>query len=373
MSAIDYFSIKKVKGAKTLSLKEDWTALNLTEIHHSLTGENFDGVTNLVLNAKELDEFDTTAALYLQELAETHNLKLKLKSFSEKQKEIWELVAQNRGELAQPSPKETGIDNFIIYLGKRIIVYREIIAYMVSIFGEFVYNLIQIGAGKQTLRMRSVVYHINETGIRALPVIFLMAFAIAIVMSYQGATQLRNFGATIYTIDLVTISVLREMGVLLTAIMVAGRTGSAFAAQIGTMKLNEEIAALKTMGVSPFNALILPRIAAIILALPLLTFLANIVALLGLYVYVHLSLDISFGQFMGRLNQVITPAHFWVGMIKAPVFAIIIGTIGCMHGMQVRSSAEDVGKHTTKAVVQSIFMIILADALFSILYTNLGI
>jgi phospholipid/cholesterol/gamma-HCH transport system permease protein len=192
-------------------------------------------------------------------------------------------------------------------------------------------------------------------------------------MGYQGATQLRNFGASIYTIDLVTISILREMGVLLTAIMVAGRTGSAFAAQLGTMQLNQEIDALRTMGVSPFNALILPRLVAIVVALPILTFVANIVGLFGMYTYGAYAMNITQAQFISRLGEVITPEHFWTGMIKAPVFALIIGMIGCMQGLQVRNSAEDVGRHTTAAVVQSIFLVIIADALFSILFTNMGV
>ncbi len=373
MSKNDFYDLKQTKNQQTLSLHGDWNVQSLTKIQKHLSGAQLTPDKKLIIDGKGLTDFDTVAAVLLQSTFRKKQISLAPRHFEDSHQQIWDLVDQNYTDPPAPPQRLTGVNVTIAKLGHSVIDFKDMALYTLSTFGEFVYNLIQIGAGKQTMRTRSIAFHINEIGIRALPVIFLMAFSIALVMGYQGATQLRNFGASIYTIDLVAISVLREMGVLLTAIMVAGRTGSAFAAQIGTMKLNEEIAALQTMGVSPFNALALPRLVAIFISLPILTFLANIVALAGVYVYVHAALDISLTQFLNRIDQVITPSHFWAGMIKAPVFALIIGLIGCMQGMQVRSSAEDVGKHTTKAVVQSIFSIIVMDAIFSILFTKVGI
>ncbi|RMG55371.1 MAG: ABC transporter permease [Gammaproteobacteria bacterium] len=223
------------------------------------------------------------------------------------------------------------------------------------------------------LRPRSISFHLNATGIHAIPIVAMIAFLISVVLAYQGAYQLTQFGASIYTIDLVAISVLREMGVLLTAIMVAGRSGSAFAAELGVMKSNEEIDALRTMGLDPFEILVLPRLLALVIAIPLLTLLADLVGLFGAGVLSLTMLDLSLPTFLARLADTIEFHTFWVGIIKAPVFALIIGLIGTWRGMQATGSAESVGRLTTRSVVESIFLVIAADALFSILFARLGI
>jgi len=184
---------------------------------------------------------------------------------------------------------------------------------------------------------------------------------------------LQKFDATVYTIDLVVLSILREMGVLITAIMVAGRSGSAFAAQLGTMKLNEEVDALRTMGASPFEVLVLPRLLAILIALPLLTVVADTMGLLGGYIFSSSYLGYSYVQFLARAQEAANMHQFFVGLSKAPIFAILIGIVGCMQGLQARGSAEDVGNKTITAVVQSIFLVIVADAIFSVVFTKLGI
>jgi phospholipid/cholesterol/gamma-HCH transport system permease protein len=223
------------------------------------------------------------------------------------------------------------------------------------------------------LRFPAIVRHIHETGIRALPIIALMAFGISMVVSYQAAMQLRKFGADIFTIDLTVISLLREMGVLATAIMVIGRSGSAFAAEIGVMKLRGEVDAMRTMGINPMEALVVPRLIALLLTLPLLTFMADIVGLAGGGLMAVSQLDISLTQYIDRINEVATPTMFWVGMIKAPVFAFLISVICCYQGMSVSGSAESVGRLTTLAVVQSIFTIIMTDAIFSVIFSKLEI
>lgn len=222
-------------------------------------------------------------------------------------------------------------------------------------------------------RLPAIMRHIYETGIKALPIIGMMAFGISMVVAYQGAIQLRKFGADIFTIDLTVISLLREMGVLATAIMVVGRSGSAFAAEIGVMKLRGEIDAMRTMGINPMQALVLPRFIALLITLPALTFFADVVGLAGGALMAVTQLDLSVMQYLDRVQSVATPTMFWVGMVKAPVFAFLIAAICCYHGMNVSGSAENVGKVTTLAVVQSIFTIIMADALFSIIFSTLEI
>jgi phospholipid/cholesterol/gamma-HCH transport system permease protein len=223
------------------------------------------------------------------------------------------------------------------------------------------------------IRFVSLISHIEHTGLNAMPIIGLISFLIGIVLAYQGADQLRQFGAEIFTVNLVGVSVLREMGILLTSIIVAGRTGSAFTAQIGTMQVNEEIDAMRTLGLDPLDTLVLPRIAALVIALPLLTFYSDIMALFGGGVAAVLLLGMSPAQYMTQLHNAVTLAYFLVGISKAPVFAMLIGMVGCFEGLRVTGSAESVGQLTTQSVVEGLFLVIVFDALFSILFSYLHI
>ena len=222
------------------------------------------------------------------------------------------------------------------------------------------------------LRGRSIVVHVERIGLHALPILGLLSFLIGIVLAYQGADQLRTYGAEIFTVNLLGVSILRELGGLMTAILVAGRSGSAFTAEMGTMKVNEEVDAMRTMGLDPVEVLVLPRLLAMIVTLPLLTLYANLVALAGGATMVVLALDIGLGQFLTQLGEAIHPSTFWIGMVKAPVFALLIGLVGCYEGLQVSGSAESVGRRTTRSVVESIFLVIVADAGFSILFAQMG-
>jgi phospholipid/cholesterol/gamma-HCH transport system permease protein len=223
------------------------------------------------------------------------------------------------------------------------------------------------------LRPTSISRHVAETGIQALPIIGLMAVMIAVVLGYQGVAQLRPFGGEDYTMNLVAVSVLREMGVLITAIMVAGRSGSAFAAEIGVMQTREEVDALKVMGIEPMQVLVVPRVIALVITLPLLAFFADLMGLAGGAAISLALLDVSPTQYLARLPSIVDGSDLFVGLFKAPVFAFFIAAIGCMHGMRVTGSAESVGRETTRAVVKSIFMVIVLDALFSILFEKLGV
>jgi phospholipid/cholesterol/gamma-HCH transport system permease protein len=241
----------------------------------------------------------------------------------------------------------------------------------VGFFGQIVTVLAEAFRRPRALRPPSIVRHIYETGITAVPIVSLIAFLISVIVAYLGAQQLARFGAVIFVVDLVTISVLREMGVLLTAIIVAGRSGSAFAAEIGVMQLNEETDALRAMGLNPIEVLIVPRIIALVVAMPLLTIIADGMGLAGGGLLSLVNLHIPLPQFVSRLRESLAPTTFWAGLIKAPVFAVLIGMVGTYRGMQVRESARELGRLTTVAVVQSIFMVILADALFAILFVQI--
>ena len=221
-------------------------------------------------------------------------------------------------------------------------------------------------------RITPVVAHIEQIGLNAAPIVVLLTFMVGAVVAFLGATVLANFGAGIFTVDLVAFSFLREFGVLLTAILLAGRTASAFTAQIGSMKANEEIDAIRTLGLDPMDLLVLPRVLALLIALPLLTFLAMMAGILGGAVVCIVSLGISPDMFISLLHSDIGVQHFLVGMVNAPFFAFLIAAVGCLEGFKVAGSAESVGEHTTSSVVQSIFIVIVLDAVAALFFMEMG-
>ncbi len=223
------------------------------------------------------------------------------------------------------------------------------------------------------LRRAALFTHMEETGFKALPIVALMGFLIGVVLAFQGATQLKQFGAEIFVVELISISVLRELGILLTAIIVAGRSGSAFTASIGSMKVQEEIDAMRTLGLDPIEVLVVPRVLALLIMLPILGFVADIAGLFGGGLMSWIDLGISPGMFVTRLNESTDVWQLAVGLIKAPFFALVIGVIACWQAMQVKGSAQSVGQRTTASVVQSIFMVIAIDALFSIFFSEIGV
>ncbi|MEE4345471.1 MAG: MlaE family lipid ABC transporter permease subunit [Paracoccaceae bacterium] len=222
-------------------------------------------------------------------------------------------------------------------------------------------------------RLTALVHHCQEVGLRAVPIVSLMAFLIGVVLAFQGSAQLRQFGAEVFVVDLIAISILRELGILLTSIIVAGRTASAFTAAIGSMKMREEIDAMRTLGIDPAMALFVPRILALLLMLPILGLIANVMGLLGGAIMSWIELGISPAMFRTRLIEGTGISHVIVGMVKAPVFAVIIGVVGCHAGMKVGNNAESLGRMTSNAVVTAIFAVIVADALFSIFFAQMEI
>ena len=280
-----------------------------------------------------------------------------------------ELAARDAGAL--PGPQAATLQLRLAALGRSL---RERIAswYEELVFGGRLLSAAAVAwRGVKRLRIPSVVRHMHETGVQAIPVVAVIALLISVISAYIGAQQLRPFGAEIYTVDLVTIGVLRELGVLLTAIMVAGRTGSAYAAELGVMRLNDEVDALEAMGLNPYEVLVLPRVLALVLALPLLTIVANAMGLAGGALLTNYLLDLTWPQFVMRLDASIGETTFWAGLVKAPVFGLLIALTGTMRGLQVRESSRELGRLTTVAVVQSIFLVIFADALFAVFFLEI--
>lgn len=243
---------------------------------------------------------------------------------------------------------------------------------LVGFLGAVLLGFATIIRRPKRFRLNAVIQRFDLVGVRALGIIGLMSFLIGIVIGQQGAVQLQQFGAEVYTINLIGRITVRELGTLMTAVMVAGRSGSAFAAQLGTMKITEEVDAMRTIGVSPIEALVIPRMLAAVVMMPLLAFYAMVMSLLGGGIYVWIDLGIPPLTYVQRLQEVVPIRDLWVGLIKAPVFGVIIALAGCFQGMQVEGNSEDVGIRTTNAVVQAIFLVIVIDAVFAVFFSQVG-
>lgn len=269
--------------------------------------------------------------------------------------------------------KELFILSFLENVGKDLFEGYKTLSSFFAFTGELTHFVIAAFLKPFTIRLKATLYHIEQSGAGALPIILLTSFLIGIVIAYQGATQLEKFGANIFIVEMVTISAVRELAPLLTAIVIAGRSASAYAAQIGVMKITDEVDAMSSMGFSPWNFLVLPRLFALIISLPLLVFFADIISVFGGMVIATTKLDVSFVEFIDRIKQTVALKHLIIGLIKAPIFGCIIATIGCFRGFQIDSSTESVGKYTTISVVNAIFWVIAVDAIISVLLTEMGL
>ena len=362
--------------AMKLRLVGRWNVAALSRIEAELGAAPLQNLRTVTLDGSGLEMLDTSAAWFLNNLAQRlrkEKVSVEITNFQDNHRRTLERVAGLPHEAGPEKMSANFLERLFAAAGRRVVnIWNDSVS-GITFLGQFLASLPGILRRPQTLRLRSVIFHVNDAGLNAVPIIALMAFSISFVTGYQGAYQLNKFDATIYTVDLIVLSTLREMSVLITAIMLAGRSGSAFAAQLGTMKLNEEVDALQTMGASPFQVLVLPRLLGILTALPLLTVIADLMGLLGGYVYMASFLNYSWLQYTSRMQEAADLKQFYVGLSKAPVFAILIGIVGCMQGLRPASSAEEVGRKTITAVVQSIFLVIVADAIFSVIFTKLGI
>ena len=345
---------------------------NLAVAHLGDLPEQLDAITRPVaqIDMAQVDHIDTIGAWTVHRFASKHNAEIV--GISDDARRLISEVGRNEEPMAiRPNPTPP----FLRVLGEIGAATRTAGDTLIGLLGFFGATLIAswtLIKHPRRLRMNAVVQRLEVVGVSALAIIGLMSFLIGIVIAQQGSVQLRQFGLEVMTINLVGRLTFRELGVLMTAIMVAGRSGSAFAAQLGTMKLTEEIDAMRTIGVSPMEALVMPRVIAAIIMMPLLGFYASIVAIIGGGFLCAIALDIPPVTFVQRLREVVPITDIYVGMIKAPVFGLIIAICGCFQGMQVKANAEEVGSRTTAAVVQAIFLVIVLDAFFAVFFTWVG-
>jgi phospholipid/cholesterol/gamma-HCH transport system permease protein len=365
-------------GSFVFAAAGDWLVATAAELDRRLRAVQMPSGKRVTLDLKGIERLDTAGAWLL--LRTEHDLKARGNAVDirDLRANLAPLFEQVRtGGMVTPArhprPAHHTIAGFLARIGE---ISLGLVARAIRLLAFF--GVISIAAGRVLLRPRrlritALVAQMEQTGVNAVPIVGLLSFLVGVVIAYQGADQLRRFGAEIYTVNLLGVGVLRELGVLMAAIIIAGRSGSAFTAQLGTMQVNEEIDALRTIGIDPVEVLVLPRLFGLMLTLPMLALCANLFGLLGGCLMAWMTLDITPPQFIRQLQASLYPWTFWIGLIKAPFFAFIIALVGCYEGFLVARSAESVGRQTTLSVVESIFLVIVADAAFSIVFSILKI
>jgi phospholipid/cholesterol/gamma-HCH transport system permease protein len=374
--------VQQTAGAVTLRLAGDWGAREFGTLEQDLAHVDLQGARAVRIDASGLKSLDLSGAWALHEyLRRTRAAGVEV-SFQgqppDQLRLLDETLKESDAAAVPPAAQATAapagpLARLLARIGRDVFALRDSSLESLTFLGRTTLSGLASVTRLKRLRPVSIARHVYDTGLTALPIVALIAFLISVIIAYMSATQLRGLGADIYVVDLVTIGVLRELGVLLTSIIVAGRSGSAFAAELGSMKLNQEVDALIATGVDPYEVLVVPRVLALVIALPLLTIVADLVGITGGALLCHWLLDMPFNQYLARANEAISPTTFWVGIIKAPVFAMLIAIAGCYRGMQVRDSARELGRLVTVAVVQAIVLVILADALFAVLFMRMDI
>ncbi|MDJ0944985.1 MAG: MlaE family lipid ABC transporter permease subunit [Kiloniellales bacterium] len=369
--------VREQAGGRVLILQGDWTAPTLVACEQALSAQPKGGAERLRFDLANLARIDTAGAWLIQREVKAWEDAGTAVEVTGATEAVATLLATVTSHDVEHPPIEPPYVNPVVAMIERLgagtFSVLRAATELVNFLGLLVVTLARCLVQPRRLRVVSIVSHVESTGLDALPIVGLLSFLIGIVLAYQSADQLAKFGAQIFTVNIVGIAMLREMGVILTAIIVAGRSGSAFTAQIGTMKVNQEVDAMTTIGLDPIEVLVVPRVIALSIILPLLTFYAILMGLLGGAVMANAALDISFVQYLRQLNAAVTLGSFWFGVLKALPFAFVIAMVGCFEGLKVKGDAASVGEQTTRSVVEAIFLVIVIDAVLSVFASVVGI
>ena len=329
----------------------------------------------MLIDGAGLEAFDTVGAWMLQKLVRRlrgEGATVQLRDLRPEFAKLLDVIEQQAADPTE-SPPALPQQSRLESLGHSVVSAVEQSVALLSFVGECSVAMAASIAHPVRFRWRPILFNIRSAGFDALPIVGLLSFLLGIVVAYQGADQLRQYGANIFVADLVGLSMLREFAPLITAIIIAGRSGSAYAAQIGTMAVTEEIDAMRTLGIPPLDLLVLPKIIALLIALPLLTVFADVLGVTGGMIMAHAQLDVGYGEFLDRFVKAVSVTAYLIGICKAPVFAAIIAVVGCFQGFRTKGGADSVGRQTTRAVVQSTFLVIVADAVFSVAFSALDL
>lgn len=360
----------------SLDFSGELTLYSVPAFQKKIDSVNLSNVTNIEVNLQNLQFLDTAGAIFLLKLQDkltSMNLQVNILNCDEVIQATIDLVDKQKLSQRQETQISKAQDNFI----KKYVnaIQSNVVGFVsfMDFFGKLFMTAFLYAKSIKNVRFKEIMFEINESGLKALGIISLTSFLIGLVVAYQSAFQLKIYGANIFIVDMLGLSILRELAPLITAIVIAGRSGSAFTAQIGAMKITQELDAMKTMGFDPFSFLVMPRIIALMITLPILVFVADVMAIVGGMIVANVDLGITSDLFLDRFREVIDAKHFFVGIVKAPFFAFLIAAIGIYRGLVVKDDTQSIGVNTTKSVVESIFAVIVCDALFSIAFTNLGI
>jgi phospholipid/cholesterol/gamma-HCH transport system permease protein len=362
---------------QTLAFSGRWTIRGIGAIEHRLEALRPGSNTVVVADASGIEALDSAGAWLLQRLLlrlRAQGVQTTLQGLRPDFSKLLDAVAQQVTEqTTRPALNIPATPSRVEGVGRSTVALFEEIMALLSFVGEASIALAGCIVHPGRIRWRPILFNIRSAGFDALPIVGILAFLLGVVVAYQGADQLRMYGANIFVADLVGISMLREFAPLITAIIVAGRSGSAYAAQIGTMSVTEEVDAMRTLGIAPIDMLVLPKLIAMLIALPLLTVFADVLGVFGGMLMARAQLDVGFAEFLDRFIKAIVMTTYTVGIGKAPVFAVIIVMVGCFQGFRTRGGADSVGRQTTRSVVQAIFLVIVADSLFSVVFSALDI
>ena len=360
-----------------LALSGRWTARGIGTIEPQIEAVRAFSNAEVVADGSGIGALDTAGAWVLQKLLlrlHSEGINVTVQGLRPEFSKLLGVVAQQVDELAgNPAPVAKPPPGLLEKVGRSVYEFFQQTLALFSFVGETAVAFAGSLTHPARFRWRPILFNIRTAGFDALPIVGLLSFLLGIVVAYQGADQLKQYGANIFVADLVGLSMLREFAPLMTAIIIAGRSGSAYAAQIGTMAVTEEIDAMRTLGIAPLELLVLPKVIALVIALPLLTLFADVLGVFGGMIMAKTQLGISFNEFLDRFVKAVSITSYLVGIGKAPVFAVIISMVGCFQGFRTKGGAESVGRQTTRSVVQSIFLVIVADALFSVAFNVLDL
>jgi len=360
-----------------LALSGSWTARGIGAVQRQLESVRFASKAVVIADGARIEALDTAGAWVLQKLLlrlRGEGIEVTLRGlrpeFARLLQAAGRQAALQTGTVPQlADAPRSALDG----VGRNAAAAFEQVVALLGFVGESAAALAGCVAHPARFRWRTMLYNIRGAGFDALPIVGLLSFLLGIVVAYQGAGQLRQYGANIFVADLVGLSMLREFAPLITAIIIAGRSGSAYAAQIGTMSVTEEIDAMRTLGIAPLDLLVVPKVIALMIALPLLTAFADVLGVFGGMIMARAQLGVGFGEFLDRFVKAVSMTSYLIGICKAPVFAAIIAVVGCFQGFRTKGGADGVGRQTTRSVVQSIFLVIVADALFSVAFSALNL
>jgi phospholipid/cholesterol/gamma-HCH transport system permease protein len=366
-------TLEFITQTNTIYCGGDWTLVGIKQLHRQLEFSRWP-IATIIVDGSAIRTMDTAGAWLLFRTYHDgkHSEKsFLLQGFKKENADLLELIT-HYATTQQPTPTSPSI-TLLEQIGRE--AYHQFIQliHFLAFIGETFIVLLRSLLSPSQLRWAALFANLHSAGLSALPIVGLMAFLMGVVLAYQGGTQLSTYGANIFIVDLVGITLLRELAPLLTAILVAGRSGSAYTAQIGTMQVTQEIDALQTLGIAPMELLVIPKLLALIILMPLLSAFADVLGVLGGMLIAKVSLGVNVTDFLERFPQAVSLTHYLIGIGKAPVFAAVIAIVGCYQGFQVKGGAEVVGQRVTTSVVQAIFLVIIVDAVFSILFNLLGI